>query len=334
MSARPAVLVTRRIPSSVLATLDASCDVDLYVGEERIAREELLRRVRGKRALICLLTDLVDREVLEAGADLRIVANIAVGYDNLDVAGARARGIEVTNTPDVLTEATAECTWALILAITRRVAEGERLLRAGAWKGWALDFMLGSELRGKQLGIVGLGRIGLAVAVRAPAFGMRVAYATADAVPAGGGLLPVPPMEEMSLDRLLATSHVVSLHVPLTDRTRHLIDGRALARMRRNAFLVNTSRGPVIDEAALAWALRERLIAGAALDVYEREPAVHPDLLSLENVVLAPHIGSATTETRTAMAELAVRNVLAVLSGQPALTPIPGPPLVRRRDGA
>jgi glyoxylate reductase len=334
MIARPSVLVTRRIPASVLASLEAACDVDLYVGEERISREELLRRVPGKQALICLLTDPVDPAVLDAGADLRIVANIAVGYDNLDVAAARARGIEVTHTPDVLTEATAEFTWALILAVTRRVAEGERVLRAGHWKGWALDFMLGSELRGKQLGIVGLGRIGRAVAVKAPAFGMRVAYATLDGVPASGQRLPASTLEEMSLDRVLATSHVVSLHVPLTDTTRHLIDGRALARMKRNAFLVNTSRGPVVDEEALAWALREHLIAGAALDVYEREPAVHPDLLSLENVVLAPHLGSATTETRTAMADLAVRNVLAVLAGQPALTPIPGPPLAQRGDRA
>jgi lactate dehydrogenase-like 2-hydroxyacid dehydrogenase len=262
--------------------------------------------------------------VLDAGDDLKIVANIAVGYDNIDVTYARSRGIAVTNTPDVLTEATAEFTWGLILAITRRIAEGERLLRAGGWKGWALDFMLGSELRGKQLGIVGLGRIGLAIAVRAPAFGMHVAYATMDPAPAHyAGALPIPAMRALSVDELLATSHVVSLHVPLTERTRHLIDGRALARMKRSAYLVNTSRGPVVDEEALAWALREHMIAGAALDVYEREPTVHPDLLALENVVLAPHLGSATTETRTAMADLAARNLLEVLAGRPALTPVP-----------
>ncbi len=324
MTPRPSVLVTRRIPASVLATLESRCDVDLHTGQEPIPREELLRRVRGKQALICLLTDRVDREVLEAGTELQVVANIAVGYDNIDVAYARSRAVEVTNTPDVLTEATAEFTWGLILASARRIPEGERLLRAGGWKGWALDFMLGSELRGKQLGIVGLGRIGLAVAVRAPAFGMRVAYTTIDPVPAGySGPLPVPDMQSLSFDDLLATSDVVSLHVPLTERTRHLIDGKALARMKRTAYLVNTSRGPVVDEAALAWALSEHLIAGAALDVYEREPAVHPDLLTLENVVLAPHLGSATTETRTAMADLAVRNVLAVLDGRPALTPVP-----------
>lgn len=321
------MLLTRRIPSSVLATLEAACDVDLHRGPDAIPRDDLLRRVCDKQALICLLTDRIDREVLDAGAGLRIVANIAVGYDNLDVALARSRGIEVTNTPDVLTEAAAEFTWGLILAITRRIPEGERLLRAGGWTGWALDFMLGSELRDKQLGIVGLGRIGLAVAVRAPAFGMRVAYADIDGAARSrsrpASALPVSPMYPMSLDELLATSHVVSLHVPLSEKTRRLIDGKALARMKRAAYLVNTSRGPVVDEEALAWALRERMIAGAALDVYEREPTVHPDLLGLENVVLAPHLGSATTETRTAMADLAVRNVLAILSGHPALTPVP-----------
>ena len=325
--ARPRVLVTRRIPASVLAALEGVCDVDLHRDAEAIPHDELLRRVRDKQALICLLTDRIDREVLDAGAGLRIVANIAVGYDNLDVPYARSRGIEVTNTPDVLTEATAEFAWGLILAVTRRIAEGERLLRAGRWKGWALDFMLGSELRGKQLGIVGLGRIGCAVASRAAAFGMSVAYTDPAPHPLAGRRSAAGPgapvMQPMSLDELLATSHVVSLHVPLTEKTRHLIDGKALARMKRAAYLVNTSRGPVVDEEALAWALREHMIAGAALDVYEHEPAVHPDLLALENVVLAPHLGSATTETRTAMADLAVRNVLAVLAGQPALTPVP-----------
>jgi glyoxylate reductase len=324
---RSSVLVTRRIPSSVLARLQAAFDVDLYVGEGAMPREALLARVRGKRALVCLLTDRVDRELVDAGAALRIVSNIAVGYDNIDVGYARSRGIVVTNTPDVLTEAVADFTWGLILDITRRIAEGDRLIRRGVWKGWALDFMLGSELRGKQLGIVGMGRIGLSVAARAPAFGMQVAYTSLvppDAAGYAGGL-PLPPMTAMSLDQLLATSHVVSLHVPLAPDTRHLIDRRALARMKRSAYLVNTSRGPVVDEEALAWALGEKLISGAALDVYEREPLVHPDLLGLENVVLAAHLGSATTETRTAMADLAASNVLAVLAGQPPLTPVPQP---------
>jgi glyoxylate reductase len=322
---RPGVLITRRIPSSVLARLETAFEIDLHVGDAAIPREELLARVRGKRALMCLLTDRVDDAVLEAGLDLKIVANVAVGYDNIDVPAARRRGIVVTNTPDVLTEAVAEFTWGLILAVTRRIPEGERLLRRGEWKGWALDFMLGSELRGKQLGIVGMGRIGMAVAARAPAFGMSVAHSSADPVHSSSyhGEVPLPPMESMSLDQLLATSDVVTLHVPLTPATRHLIDRKALARMKRSACLVNTARGPVVDEDALAWALSEHLIAGAALDVYEREPAVHSGLRGLENVVLAPHLGSATTETRTAMADLAASNVIAVLAGRPPLTPVP-----------
>lgn len=322
---KPPVLLTRRIPAAVLSRLQAACSVDLHEGDEPISRADLLARIRGQQALICLLTDRVDGEVLDAGADLRIVATIAVGYDNIDVAAARARAIPVTNTPDVLTEATAEFTWALILAATRRVAEGERLLRGGTWKGWALDFMLGMELRGKQLGIVGLGRIGSAVAARARPFGMSVVACSLEGptapAPAAAGR---PLVEMMTLDRLLATSDVVTLHVPLTPQTRHLIDRAALSRMKRSSYLVNTSRGPVIDEGALARALGQRLIAGAALDVYEEEPRVHPGLLGLDNVVLAPHLGSATTETRTAMASLAVDNVLAVLAGREPLTPVGG----------
>jgi glyoxylate reductase len=195
------------------------------------------------------------------------------------------------------------------------VSEGERLVRRGAWKGWAFDQLLGAGLDGKQLGLVGFGRIGRAVAAKAPAFGMRVTYTSRHETGSPGA-------EGMSLDRLLNTSDVVSLHVPLTDETRHLIDQRALARMKRSAYLVNTARGPIVDEAALAWALQQRLIAGAALDVYEREPAIHPDLVVLDNVLLAPHLGSATTETRTAMAHLAVDNVVAVLTGGGPLTPV------------
>jgi glyoxylate reductase len=316
MTSKPTLLITRRLPSSVIARLEAECDVDLYTGDSAIPRDELLARVRGKQALMCLLTDRIDGELLDAGRDLQIVANIAVGYNNVDVAAARARGVVVTNTPDVLTESVADFTWAMILALTRRISEGERVVRSGTWKGWALDFMLGSDIRGKQLGLVGMGRIARAVAARAPAFGMRVAYADEQAVDVAGA-------EAMSLDRLLTTSDVVSLHVPLTESTKHLIDKRALARMKRSAWLINTARGPVVDEAALAWALGQHLLAGAALDVYEHEPAVHPDLLTMENVLLVPHLGSATTETRTAMADLAASNVLAVLGGKPPVTPIP-----------
>ena len=300
------VLLTRRIPSSVLTVLEAQHTVDLYSGDTAIPRDELLRRLAGKEALLCLLTEKVDAEVMDAGPALKIIANIAVGYDNIDVAAAQARGIVVTNTPDVLTEAVAEFTWALILGIARRVAEGDRLIRSGTWKGWALDFMLGMELGGKQLGIIGRGRIGKAVAAKAPAFGMKAVFARRD----------------MALDELLVTSDVISIHAPGTAETRHLINRRTLARMKRSAILVNTARGSIVDEEALAWALGERLIAGAALDVYEREPGIHPALKNHENVLLAPHLGSATRETRTAMAELAVRNVLAVLAGEEPLTPV------------
>ncbi len=313
---KPPVLVTRRLPASVVARLEAACDIDLYTGAEAISRDELLSRIAGKHALVSLLTETIDQPVLDAaGPNLRIVANVAVGYNNIDVPACRARGIVATNTPDVLTNACADFTWALILAVTRRLGEGERVVRRGEWKGWTLDYMLGMELRGKQLGIVGMGRIGRAVAERAPAFGMTIAYA--DEYDAN-----VPGAVRMPVDRLLSTSDVVTLHVPMTQGTRHLIDQKALTRMKRTAYLINTSRGPVLDEAALAWALRERLLAGAALDVYEHEPVVHPELLDLENVMLIPHLASATTETRTAMADLAASNVLAVLNGQPALTPL------------
>ena len=303
---KPSVLLTRRIPSSVFSQLDAACDVDLQEGRGAIDPADLKRRLTGKQALICVLTDKIDGAVVDAAPGLKIVANIAVGYDNINVPEVKARGIVVTNTPDVLTEAVAEFTWGLILSLTRRITEGDRLVRRGGWKGWALDFMLGTELRGKQLGLIGRGRIGRAVAEKAPAFGMTAVFAKHD----------------LSLDELLVSSDVVSIHTPLTPETKHLIDRRALARMKRTAFLVNTSRGPVIDEGALLWALGERLIAGAALDVYDREPDVPPAFWPIENVVLAPHLGSATRETRTAMIELAVRNVLAVLAGEPPITPV------------
>lgn len=313
----PSILVTRKLPASVISRLEEACAVDLWTGREAIPRAELLARVRGKDGLVCLLTDAIDAEVLDAASpSLKVVANVAVGYNNIDVAACRERGIVVTNTPDVLTNACADFTWALILAVTRRLGEGERVVRAGAWAGWALDYMLGMELRGKQLGIVGMGRIGRAVAEKAPAFGMRVAYTARTPVELEGA-------DQMSLDRLLATSDIVSLHCPSTPDTHHLIDDKALLRMKRTAYLINTSRGPVVDEAALARALRDGRLSGAALDVYEREPIVHPDLLTLENALLIPHLASATTETRTAMADLAASNALAVLAGQPPLTPVP-----------
>lgn len=270
--------------------------------------DEIVARVAGKQAIVSTITEPIDRAIIDAGTSLRVIANVGVGYNNIDVAAAKSRGIIVTNTPDVLTDATADFTMALILAVTRRLGEGERMVRRGDWKGWALDQLLGMQLGGRQLGIVGLGRIGRAVAARAAAFGMTVVHAGRS-----GG---VP------LDRLLSTSDVVSVHVPLTSETKHLIGQPELARMKRTAYLINTARGPVVDEAALAWALNNHLIAGAALDVYEREPEVNAELLTMENVVLAPHLGSATMETRTAMADLAARNAIAVVTGQPPLTPV------------
>jgi glyoxylate reductase len=309
------VLLTRRVPSVVLSSLETQCSVDVFTGEGTMPRAELISRIAGVDGVMCLLSDRVDATVMDAAPQLKVIANIAVGYDNIDRAAAAARGIVVTNTPDVLTEATAELTWALILGIARRIGEGDRLVRSGAWKGWALDLLLGTELRGKQLGIVGGGRIGRAVAARAGAFGMRAVFSHHPSAAAAG--LPT-----VSLDELLVASDVITLHTPLTPSTRHLIDKRAFARMKRSALLVNTARGPIVDEAALAWALGERLIAGAALDVYEHEPSVHAELLTFDNVLLAPHIGSATRETRTAMADLAARNVLAVLNGDEPLTPV------------
>ncbi len=312
-SIRPRVLLTRRIPSSAFEKLEARCDVDIN-DQGSLSPDELKRRLADKDGLICVVTDKITPDALEAGAKLKVVANIAVGYDNIDVPAARSRGIVVTNTPDVLTEAVAELTWGLIFSITRRIVEGDRLVRRGAWKGWALDFMLGTELGGKQLGILGRGRIGRAVAAKAPAFGMQAVFAARGPGKPGSG--------EMSLDELLVTSDVISIHTPMTAANRHLIDRKAFARMKRSAFLVNTARGPIVDEEGLAWALKERLIAGAALDVYEREPEVTASLMALENVVLAPHLGSATRETRTAMADMAVRNAVAVLEGNPPLTPV------------
>jgi glyoxylate reductase len=294
-----------------MTRLEAAFDVDRYEGGGPITHDDLIVRIAGKHGLIPTVTERIDRAVIDAGTHLRVIANVGVGFNNIDVAAAREHGIIVTNTPDVLTDATADFTMALILAVTRRLGEGERMVRRREWKGWALDQLLGMQLGGRQLGIVGLGRIGRAVAARAAAFGMTVVH-TSRSSP-----------ESITLDRLLSTSDVVSLHVPLTDQTRHLIGQPELARMKRSAYLVNTTRGPVVDEAALVWALKNRIISGAALDVYEREPEIHQELFAFENVVLAPHLGSATMETRTAMADLAARNAIAVLSGQPALTPVP-----------
>jgi glyoxylate reductase len=272
-------------------------------------------------ALLFLLTDRVDADLLEGAPRLRVVANAVVGYEHVDVAACRARGIVVTNTPDVLTDATADLTLALILATLRGLPSAERSLRAGAFHGWGFGDYLGADPGGRTLGIFGMGRIGRAVARRAAPFGMRVIYhsrrqlSTEDEAALGA--------EWVDFDGLIARSDVLSLHAPLTPETRHAIDADALRRMRPGSFLVNTARGALVDEAALVGALRGGPLAGAGLDVYEREPAIHPGLLDLPNVVLLPHIGSATRETRTRMAMLAARNAHAVLTGHPPLTPVP-----------
>jgi glyoxylate reductase len=321
----PKVLVTRKLPSSALDVLRARCAVDLHDGREPLTRASLMDRVGKVDALICLLTDIIDQPVLEAGYSLRCICNVSVGYNNIDIPYAKRRGIMVTNTPDVLTEATANLTWALILGATRRVVEGDRLIRRGGWTGFGFDFMLGSDLDGKRLGVIGMGRIGQAVARRAAAFGMEVVYLPSARKKRRRSVSRFSRLRArpLSFDELLATSDIVSIHAPLTPETHHVIDQKALARMKRSAYLINVARGPVVDEAALAWALKEGLIAGAGLDVFEREPDVHPALLDLENVVLVPHLGSATVETRTAMARLAVDNCVAILHDKPPLTPVP-----------
>jgi glyoxylate reductase len=300
---KPHVFASRRFPERVRDELDRSFELDLWDSEWPPSREELLAHVRGCDGLMLMLTDRVDDELLDAtGPQLRVVANYAVGFDNVDLDACSRRGVIVSNTPDVLTEATAELTIALLLALLRRVAEGDRLIRRDERWVWAPNLMLGRGLASLVLGLIGYGRIGQAVERLALAHGMHVIHTRR----CGG----------MPLDELLAQADVVLLHLPLSNETRHLIDATALARMKPTAVLVNTSRGPIVDEAALVDALREGQIAGAALDVFEHEPEVHPGLLELENVVLVPHLGSATHETREAMGMLCVEALRAVLLEQ------------------
>ena len=317
----PRIVVSRRLPEPALELLHAAGDVWVSPHDRPMDTRELHAAVAGADAVVTLLHDRVDDAFLDAaGPTLRVVANVAVGYDNIDVAACARRGVACTNTPGVLVDATADIAMALILASTRRMGEAERMIRAGGTWSWSMFFMLGTGLQGKTLGIVGLGQIGTATARRARAFGMRIAYTgrrRADA--ALEAELDAVPLE---LDELLCAAHVVSIHCPLNDATRHLIDARRLRLMQPTAHLVNTSRGPVVDEAALAQALRDGTIAGAGLDVFEHEPAIDPGLLELENVVVLPHLGSATIETRTAMGVLAARNAVAVLAGEAPLTPI------------
>ena len=319
--AAPRIVVTRRIPEPALELLNGAGDVWLSPHDRPMTTEELHAAIAGADAVVTLLHDRVDDAFLDAaGPSLRVVANVAVGYDNIDVPACARRGVVATNTPGVLVDATADIAMALILMSTRRLGEAERMVREGGTWSWSMFFMLGTGLQGKTLGIVGLGQIGAATARRARAFGMRIAYAgrrRADA-----RLEAELDATMLDLDDLLATADVVSIHTPLSAETRHLIDARRLALMKPTAHIVNTSRGPVIDEAALAAALRDGTIAGAGLDVFEREPVIEPGLLELENAVLIPHLGSATIETRTAMGVLAAENAAAVLAGSAPPTPI------------
>lgn len=312
--AGPKVLITRRLPQKAIDLLKSQCEVELNEYERQLTKFELIEKILDKEGLLCLLTDKIDREVIVAGLNLKVIANCAVGFDNIDVAAATKRGIPVTNTPGILTETTADMAWALIMAIARRIVEADRFLRAGKFTGWAPMMFLGGDVYGKTLGIVGFGRIGRAVARRARGFNMTVLYSNP-------GRAEIEAEKELCakfvpLDVLLKQSDFVTLHVPLTPRTVHLIDEEELSLMKPTAYLVNTSRGPVVNEKILLKVLRNSEIAGAGLDVFEEEPRLTPGLADLENVVIVPHIASATVQTRTKMAVAAAENLLIGFKGE------------------
>jgi glyoxylate reductase len=311
--AKPRVFATHELFEEARAILQETCDVEYWVQAERPSREEFLRRVKDKEGLVCLLTEKINGEMLRVAPKLRIAANVAVGYDNIDLAACTRRGVVAANTPGVLDETTADFAWTLLMAVARRLGEGEQLARGGMWKGWNLDQLCGADVWGKTLGVVGFGRIGRAVARRASGFQMKVIYT--DAVRAPAEVEKTLNAEYREMNALLAEADFVSVHVPLLPETRGLFDAPRFFRMKPTAFLINTSRGPVVDEAALVHALETRKIAGAALDVYENEPFIHPGL-KRPNVVLAPHIASASIETRTKMACMAAQNVVALFRGQ------------------
>jgi glyoxylate reductase len=310
---KPRVLATRPLFPAAQKILNGTCDAEYWTDPERISKEELFRRVKDKEGLVCLLTEKVDEELLGAAPKLRIVANIAVGFDNIDVAACTRRGVVATNTPGVLDETTADFAWTLLMAVARRLGEGEQLARSGNWKGWDLDQLVGTDVWGKTLGLVGFGRIGRAVARRAAGFQMKVIYS--DAIRAPLDIERDLKAAHRDFNSLLAEADFVSLHVPLLAETRGLMGGARFSRMKPTAFLINTSRGPVVDEAALVHALESGKIAGAALDVYENEPFIHPGL-KRPNVVLAPHLASGSVETRTKMACIAAESVVALFKGQ------------------
>jgi glyoxylate reductase len=307
------ILVTKPVFPEAIERLKAQASVDLNTDERTLTKPELILRMNGVQGAVTLATDTIDTEVLNAVPNLRIVSNVAVGLNNIDVAAATRLGILVTNTPGVVTETTADFAWALLMAAARRVAEADRFVRGGQWKVWRFQLLLGHDVHGKTLGIIGLGNIGKAVARRAKGFGMSVQYC------GSGRVIPGAESEgarEVTFETLLSTSDFISVHVPLLPATKHLLNDRAFALMKPNCIFVNSSRGPVVDEKALVRALQTEKIAGAGLDVFEREPELEPELLKLENVVLAPHIGSSSRETRMKMCMMAVENVLAGVKGE------------------
>jgi glyoxylate reductase len=314
-SVKPPLYVSRVLPDPVMAAIRERFELVQEPLDASSAPSALQSGLSDSVAAIVTLTDRLNADVLTAAPRLKIVANYAVGYNNIDVDAARRRGIVVTNTPDVLTDATADLTWALILATARRVIEGDRLVRSGQWTGWTPTQLLGTAVAGRTLGIIGMGRIGQAVAQRAAGFRMKVCYCSRRRA---DSLSDAVAWEFLPLQALLAESDIVTIHVPLTQDTRHLIGAQELAKMRRTAILINTARGPIVDESALVAALSNREISGAGLDVFEEEPRLHPRLATMPQVVLLPHLGSATMEARVQMGMTCVKNIEAVLSGQPA----------------
>lgn len=325
---RPSIFISRSLPAEAIVRAQSRAEVDAYEIDAPLPRAELIRRLQGRQGLVCVITDSIDEELLAACPELKVASNVAVGFNNIDVAAATRRGVVITNTPDVLTETTADFAWTLLMATARRVVEADRYVRDGKFTEWKNLLLLGGDIHGKTLGIVGFGRIGRAMARRAQGFGMRVLYQ--DAVAADLATERELRATRADIATLLRESDFVTLHTPLLPETRHLINVPSLKTMKTTAYLVNASRGPVVDEAALAQALTEGWIAGAGLDVFEEEPKVHPSLLGLPNVVLAPHIGSGSSDTRLHMANLAVDNCLAVLEGRTPPTPVNAEALARR----
>jgi glyoxylate reductase len=311
---RPSILATHPLFPEARAILDAHCDVEYWSRPERPSRAEVLKQVAPKDGLVCLLTEKIDKEMLAAAPKLRIASNVAVGFDNISVPDCTARNVAVTNTPGVLDETTADFAWTLLMCVARRVGEGEALARSGQWAGWNLDQLCGGDVWGKTLGVIGFGRIGRAVARRSTGFKMHVIYT--DAVRASGEAEREVGARFVDMDTLLREADFVTVHVPLMPETRHLISAERLKKMKRTAYLINTARGPVVDNEALYQALKAGTIAGAALDVHEHEPKVHAGLITLKNVVLEPHLASASIETRTRMAVMAAENLTAFFAGR------------------